>query len=189
MAERFNPAEVEQYLLSLKLDPGARRWNPDDIKFLSPFIAYGNDSLVFHFGPDEVIKVYMKGVDLLPQLEFYREVTNRASQLFEQRLEIVRAHGIDYPIFVNPIREIYAFGASDTLCAISKLVKGKALEDLGGYEDTDTDLHKFGESIASELGVEGIDLAPYNVIRDVGSGVLKLVITDLCTSIPKLRKK
>lgn len=185
MAERINPAELENTLFkSFQLDPRGDR-QEDVIMNGVEKIGAGWDSLVFPLGTENVIKVYRKGLEFLPQLEFYREITNKASA-GEWKIEIDHKK---HAVLVNPIDEIISCVNSGKLCAVSKRIFGERLSTIPlsytlKFESRITEL---GHHLNNDLNVEGIALDLMNLMfpKDKENTV---IITDLCARIGKLKR-
>lgn len=190
MAERLNPAELEQQLVTFKWDP-AKDWYEWNIKDSIRQIAAGADSIVFPLGKDNVVKVYKDGIKFLPQLELYMDVTNRGSKLLETEKHSIEHSlwllGRKFRVLINPIMGIYVFENSKTLCAVSKYISGKKLSSVS--PDAPDMLWPLSHQLNEELDVKGISLSRGNV--KVVSVFISptLMVTDLCDSIGDLRRR
>ena len=188
MIERLNPAELEQQLIALKCNT-SQGWYEWNIKNSASEIGSGSDSIVYPFKKDKVVKIYNESLPFLPQLELYQETTNEGSKLCKKEKHSIHLDGRSFRLFVNPINFVYAFGQSDTLCAISKRIPGKSLYDTHLSDiDTIDQLNKLSSRLDEELGVKGISIIDGN-IKVVNPYIFpRLIITDLCSSIERLRR-
>jgi hypothetical protein len=181
MAERFNPADIDQTLLSFKKD-GRFSWEEAVYKSGVDLLArYGNDSTVFGLGED-VYKVYRKGIKFLPKLLLYEEITNKASEM-EWNLDI---GGTNYVVNVNPISDVYVRTDTNFLCARSKLIQGHKM--VGMKEDSDTlikAMRNLEGMMNTDLGTEGIKFTMQLLMTTDEN---HLVVIDLCERIGHLRK-
>jgi hypothetical protein len=189
MTERLNSTQLEQELITFKRDT-TKDWYGWNIKDFAREIGSGYDSIVFPYGKDKVVKIYKGSLSFLPQLELYQEITNEGSKLCKKENHSIQIHGRSFRVFINPINFVYAFGQSDTLCAISKRIPGKRLYDTNLTDiDTINQLNVINFRLDEKLGVKGISLIDGN-IKVVNPYIFpKLTVTDLCSSIDCLKKK
>jgi len=188
MTERLNPAELEQELKAFKRDTSTDwyEWNISDSVHE---IGSGSDSIVFPYGKDKVVKIYKDGISFLPQLMLYQEITNEGFKLCKKQNHSIQIYGRSFRVYVNPINFVYAFGQSDTLCAISKRIPGERL-----FDSHLSDIHTIDQlcildsRLDEKLGVKGISIIDGNIKVVNPHTFPKLIITDLCSSINFLKK-
>jgi hypothetical protein len=186
MAERPDPATLEQKLRSYIFSTNYA-WNIGNIKEGVEIIGDGADSIVFPFGTEDVVKVYFKGTKFFPKLELYKEATNKGSEYCLSHRCLVKFDKKDFQVFINPIKNIYSFEKSDTLCAISKRISGNNL--LGLSTDTLKPFHQLSKQFEDDLGISGIFIFDKNVKIARRLPFPALIITDLCSNIDELKKK
>lgn len=185
MAERINPAELETNLLkSVYVDPNGSR-QEDQIMARIEVVGRGWDSLVLPLGEEKVIKIYRKGLSFLPQLEFYREITNKAAGR-EWKIKFGQKK---HTVLVNPIDEIISYVNSGRLCAVSKRIFGEKLSMTPlscslAFESRVTEL---GRQLNNDLNVSGIVLDTVNLMFPNDKQKL-IIVTDLCARIGILEK-
>ena len=186
MAERPDPATLEQTLRSYIFSTNYA-WNTGNIKEGVEIIGDGADSIVFPFGTEDVVKVYFEGTKFFPQLELYKEATNKGNEYCLSNRCLIKLDNKNFQVLINPIKNIYSFDKPDTLCAISKRISGNNPWVLS--TDTLEPFHQLSKQFENELGISGIFIFDKNVKIARRFPFPTLIITDLCSNIDELKKK
>lgn len=191
MAEILHPANIEHYINSLKINPNLPV-ESNNLRENDGFIDDGADSMVYRYGDNRVIKVYKEGLDFLPQIQLYDEVTREASDLLKIERYNIHISKKDYRVRVNKIEKIFSFSDQNILCATSIRIPGIKLESLyfGSYEDENLEsLSDLQDLLDHRIGVRGINLAICNVkLSPYRCHTPTFMITDLCGHIWSLKR-
>lgn len=187
MAERVYPADIKSFVVSLKKSPDFQL-DEANCKSDENLISSGADSLVFLYG-SKVLKVYPLGRMLLPQIQQYFEITNKASSVFNKKDHFLQISGINHLVKINKIDEVMFFPECNLLCTLSKLVRGDTMYDRDSDKDDITlgNLKLLSQEMNETLNTEGILLDTVNIKIVSTDPTDTLIVTDLCPRISELK--